>query len=104
MLQEYINFLYKKIAENSKLEKLSPGISKILIDHCKSVLIVEEVTNSLKNELTNHISEYESQLRKNYKIKSRVIEWINECLNERRVNKSLNYFYIKIILFLNKII
>lgn len=84
LLQEYINFLYKKIAENSKLEKLSPGISKILIDHCKSVLIVEEVTNSLKNELTNHISEYESQLRKNYKIKSRVIEWINECLNERR--------------------
>jgi hypothetical protein len=89
LLREYSNMLFKKLSENKKLEELSPGISKLLIEYCKALIIIRQITKDLEKELDEHLSNYETELKKKHKVKSNVRQWLNECVFEKR-QKFLN--------------
>jgi hypothetical protein len=77
--------LEKKLTEDSLLESLSPGLGSLLNTQARVALIMTELREKLDNELAAHLTEYSEELTKQYPIKSRISEWINECVADEEV-------------------
>jgi hypothetical protein len=73
-----------RLLTNPQLEQISPGIGKLLVEHARSVHIVQQVCDEVDCELDKHMSEYEAKLRKQYRVKSLVREWLNDCLQDEK--------------------
>lgn len=70
---------------NPKLENISPGIGKLLCQHAQAVRLIEQVCDEIMNEFSVHMDTYEEKIRKDYRIKSLVNDWLQECLDTERV-------------------
>lgn len=70
---------------SDKLEQVSPGIAKLLMDQSKSVLIMQDICDQLEKELNDHLEKYEAKLKKDYRIKSLVSDWLYDCIEKEKV-------------------
>lgn len=84
---EYFKKLNEKLLINLELEAISPGIGKLLSDHVKAQILIEQVDEEIQKEFDDHMAEYEKNLKKKYKIRSLVKEWLNDSLNEEKVTR-----------------
>jgi hypothetical protein len=91
LFKEYFKNLNEKLLNNSDLERIAPGIAKTLIENAKSILFVRKICSEIENELRMHLDEYEANLKKRYKVKSLVKDWIYEAIQLERVNFFNNF-------------
>jgi len=82
---ENLAFVTKKLLNNADLEKISPGVGRILWNHLRTVMIMKEAQNEYDKRLQNHLDEYEQSLKKSYKIRSNIKEWMKEQLENEKV-------------------
>ncbi len=85
MLKDYMTHVNNLLLSDQRLELLSPGIGHLLCDHSKAVLLMGQSNENLVEEYDAHIEKYESDLKQNYRIRSRVSEWLNECVQKEGV-------------------
>lgn len=83
--EEYLERVFERILKNDAIEKLSPKIGIVLVNHAKAIIIVRECKTRAQNALNEHIKEYEKKLKENYSIRSNISVWLSECLRKERV-------------------
>ena len=91
---EYLKILNEKLLTNAEIEAISPGIGKLLSEQNRAGILIRQVDEEMQTELDAHMAEYETNLKKKYKIRSLVKQWLGDCLNEEKVSESTNMLYI----------
>ena len=84
-MKEYLKYVDNQLLNDVRLEKISPGIGKLLSDHSKAVIITRESQEQVNQEYDTHIKNYELDLKKNYRVRARVRDWLNECVYKEQV-------------------
>ena len=93
LFDHYVAVVCERVASSDELEQLSPGVGQVLVDHLRAVLIVRRVCARGQEDLVNHMSQFEAQLCRKYKIRSRIRQWLNEHMdNERKRYVAANRF------------
>ena len=82
---DFFKNLNEKLLKNAELEAISPGIGKLLSEHARAEILIRQVDEEMQKEFDDHLAEYEKNLRKKYKVRSLVKEWLSESLNEEKV-------------------
>ncbi len=97
LFKEYMKILDNKLKINSSLERITPGLGTLLSDQAKTVLLIQEIMEQIEKDFSDHIQNFENGLRKKYKIKSQVSEWLYECTEVERVKllKTLSFERLK---------
>ena len=80
-----MSYVDHQLLTDDRLEKISPGIGKLLSDHSKAVIIMRETEEEISKEFSDHIQKYEDDLKKNYRIRARVSDWLHECIAREEV-------------------
>lgn len=75
VFDEYMKIINKKLIQHKELEKISPGIAKLLIDQASSVIIMQNIDENIYNQRIEHLKNYEENLKKKHKIKSLIYDW-----------------------------
>jgi hypothetical protein len=78
----YLKHCFDKILTNNYLENLSSGLSKLMVDHARATLIINEVSLTLSNTLSMRIDKYREELTRNHPIKSNISQWMDEKIAE----------------------
>ena len=86
LMKEYMRYVNAKLLNDPRLENISPDLGKLLSDHSRVVSIMKETQEELNNEFNTHIENYRSELKRNYSIRSRVTQWLNDCVQIEEVN------------------
>jgi hypothetical protein len=73
------------LLNDSELEAIAPGIANTLIQNAKSIIYIRKICNDVTNEMQKHLDDYEAKLKKRYKVRSLVKEWLFENINEEKV-------------------
>jgi len=85
-MKEYMSYVNERLLTDQRLERISPGIGKLLSEHSRAVLLVQQIQEELQDEFKAHIEKYTNDLKKNYRIRARVSEWLNECVQKETVS------------------
>jgi hypothetical protein len=87
LMAEYVKRLEAKLLTDVKLEKVSPGLGKLLNMQLRTVLILQQMRDQVKRDLENRLETYRAELREKHKIKSRISEWLEDLVETERVCK-----------------
>lgn len=85
LFNQFFAKLNEKLINNFELESLAPGLAKTLIQNAKSIIFVRRICGDVAEELRKHLEEYEANLKKHYRVKSLVEDWLYECIERERV-------------------
>ena len=85
LFNEFFKCLSEKLLNDSELESIAPGIANTLIQNAKSVIYIRQICNDVTNEMQKHLDDYEVKLKKRYKVRSLVKDWLYENINEEKV-------------------
>ena len=84
-LQEvYFNSLLNSLRASPELEEAYRGIGSTLCDHALALSIIRDEKKKLSEIVEAQCSAYRSELERKYPIRSGVVEWLNQCVEERR--------------------
>ncbi len=84
-LQEvYFNSLLDRLRASPELEEAYRGIGSTLCDHALALSIIRDEKKKLSEIVEAQCSAYRSELERKYPIRSGVVEWLNQCVEERR--------------------
>lgn len=80
--EEWYRILFENILSNEDLEDIAPGIGKTLCDLAKALNIMKAEKERFYNDKQDHLNAYREELKKNYRIRSSVNEWVANCLQD----------------------
>ena len=92
-----MSYVNERLLTDKRLEQqvFSPGIGKLLSEHSRAVLIVKQTQQELDAAFNCHIETFTQKLKQDYSIRSRVNEWLNQCVqNERENYAKVNKFKV----------
>lgn len=87
--------------QSKELEKISPGIAKLLIDQASSVIIMKNVNEEFSKTQNEHMNQFKENLKKNYRIRSLISPWFYEQTKREEVNITMFCFGNLIIINFN---
>lgn len=93
LTEQYTNTLLANIRESAELEQAFPGIGSTLCDQATALIVMREEKQKLAESVDAQCDAYRSELQRDYKIKSGVKEWLNQCVADRRrkIMKDYNF-------------
>ena len=95
LMNKYMSYVNERLLTDKLLEQVSPGIGKLLSEHSRAVLLVKQTQQEFDAAFNVHIEKFTNKLRQDYSIRSRVNEWLNECVqNERENYQNANKFKV----------
>ena len=95
LMNEYMSYVNERLLSDKRLEQVSPGIGKLLSEHSRAVLIVKQTQQELDSAFNCHIETFTQKLKRDYSIRSRVSEWLNECVqNEKEKYQKANKYQV----------
>jgi hypothetical protein len=92
MMNMYMTFVNERLLNDKRLDQVSLGIGKLLSEHSRAILLMRQIQEELDAEFDAHIDKFRNDLKQNYRVRSRVSEWFNDCVQNEAVKKSFNYF------------
>ncbi|CAF5012008.1 unnamed protein product, partial [Rotaria sp. Silwood1] len=69
-----------------EIEKLSPGLGRLLVAQARSILIMKSIAEKLTEDLENHLKMTREKLIREHPIKSKITRWIDQKIFEERIN------------------
>lgn len=85
LFNEYFKSLSDKLISSSELDALAPGIGQTLVQNAKATLLVKNELDVIQNEINQHLDNYEADLKKKYRVRSLVKDWLYEAIADERV-------------------
>ena len=85
LLNEYMAYVHERLLSEPRLEKLSPGLGKLLSEHARAVLLLQETQEELNAQFVAHIEKFRQDLIKKYSVRSRVTQWLNDRVKDETV-------------------
>ncbi|CAF4188508.1 unnamed protein product, partial [Rotaria sp. Silwood2] len=83
---EYAERAFETIENSDEIERLSPGLGRLLVSHARSIIIMKSVVQKLTDDLEKHLKTTREQLIREHPIKSKIHRWIERKLFEERIN------------------
>jgi hypothetical protein len=93
MMKLYMTFVNERLLNDKRLDQISLGIGKLLSEHSRAILLMRQIQEELDAEYDAHIEKFRNDLKQNYRIRSRVSEWLNECVQNEAVKKPFIIFF-----------
>ena len=87
-----MTFVNERLLSDKRLDQISLGVGKLLSEHSRAILLMRQIQEELDAEYDAHIEKFRNDLKQNYRIRSRVSEWFNECVQNEAVKKSFLIF------------
>lgn len=84
--KEYTKRVLNDIMNDKQLERISPGIGKLLCDQFRAVTVVDRTCQQLSKEMADHLAEYEKKLKKEHRFRSLIQEWISEKIGQEKAS------------------
>ena len=78
-------YVHERLLSEPRLEKLSPGLGKLLSEHARAVLLLQETQEELNAQFVAHIEKFRQDLIKKYSVRSRVTQWLNDRVKDETV-------------------
>ncbi|CAF0814063.1 unnamed protein product [Adineta steineri] len=83
---EYAERAFELIENSDRIEKLSPGLGRLLVAQARSILTMRSVVQKLTEDLEKHLKTVREKLIREHPIKSKINRWIEQKLFEERIN------------------
>ncbi|CAF3538364.1 unnamed protein product [Adineta steineri] len=83
---EYAERAFELIENSDRIEKLSPGLGRLLVAQARSILTMRSVVEKLTEDLEKHLKTVREKLIREHPIKSKINRWIEQKLFEERIN------------------
>ncbi|CAF5160563.1 unnamed protein product [Rotaria sp. Silwood1] len=83
---EYTERVFETIENSREIEKLSPGLGRLLVAQARSILIMKSIAEKLTEDLENHLKMTREKLIREHPIKSKITRWIDQKIFEERIN------------------
>jgi hypothetical protein len=90
VMNEYVEKLEKRLAKNDALEEISPGLGQLLSTQMRTVVVMQQVKEHIEIEMQEALDKYRDELKKKYKIRSLIHEWLNDLVDQE---KASNFFF-----------
>ncbi|CAF5043652.1 unnamed protein product, partial [Rotaria sp. Silwood1] len=81
---EYTERVFETIENSREIEKLSPGLGRLLVAQARSILIMKSIAEKLTEDLENHLKMTREKLIREHPIKSKITRWIDQKIFEER--------------------
>ena len=94
LLKEYLRLLEARLVEDAQLDSLSPGLGQLLGAQARTVVLMLEIKEDQERRKQEHVQRYAQELKRTFPIKSRVSDWLNECVEAETVIKIFVFFLV----------